>query len=68
MIKITDKNTAKRVNKPWGHELWLECDNNSVYVVKLLHIKAGSQLSLQAHCKKIETMYVMEGIGRIRAS
>ena len=36
---------AKRVEKPWGHELiWAHTDR---YVGKILHIKAGQALSVQ---------------------
>ncbi|MGB8932322.1 MAG: cupin domain-containing protein [Anaeromyxobacteraceae bacterium] len=49
----------KRVEKPWGHELWWA--HNERYVGKLLHIKAGSQLSLQYHVKKDETIHLFRG-------
>lgn len=49
----------KRVEKPWGHELWWAY--NERYVGKLLHIKAGSQLSLQYHVKKDETIHLFRG-------
>ncbi len=49
----------KRVEKPWGHELWWAA--NERYVGKLLHIKAGSQLSLQYHVKKDETIHLWSG-------
>ena len=48
-----------RVNKPWGYEeIWAHTDK---YVGKLLHIKAGSRLSLQYHEVKEETIYVLQG-------
>src|SRR5689334_14026982 len=47
------------VPKPWGHELiWAKTDQ---YVGKILHIKAGHQLSLQFHNEKEETIYVQQG-------
>jgi len=47
------------VKKPWGHEeIWAETD---VYVGKMLHISAGSRLSLQYHNKKTETIRVIQG-------
>jgi mannose-6-phosphate isomerase len=49
----------KRVEKPWGHELWWA--QNERYVGKLLHITAGSQLSLQYHVKKDETIHLFRG-------
>ena len=51
--------SSYRVDKPWGHELWLEL--NEHYAYKLIHMKAGFQSSLQWHEKKVETNYVIEG-------
>ena len=48
-----------RVEKPWGHELWLEL--NEFYAYKLIHMKAGNKSSLQSHDHKIEANYVIEG-------
>lgn len=48
-----------RVEKPWGHEQWLEL--NEYYVYKVIHMKAGHQSSLQSHKYKYETNYVIEG-------
>ena len=49
----------RRVEKPWGHEIiWAETDR---YVGKILHIKAGGQLSLQYHQRKMETILVSSG-------
>ena len=49
----------KRVEKPWGHELWWAQTDR--YVGKLLHVKAGAQLSLQYHVKKDETIHLFRG-------
>ena len=49
----------KRVEKPWGYELWWAQTDR--YVGKLLHVKAGSQLSLQYHVKKDETIHLFRG-------
>lgn len=68
MIKITDTNNSKRVNKPWGYELWLESKEDSPYVVKILHINAGERLSLQAHAHKLETMLITQGQGQLHLS
>ena len=49
----------RTVTKPWGHELiWAETPR---YVGKILHIKAGEQLSLQYHNRKDETIMVLSG-------
>jgi mannose-6-phosphate isomerase-like protein (cupin superfamily) len=52
-----------RVEKPWGHEIWLEL--NEFYVYKLIHMKAGNQSSLQLHKYKYETNYVISGIATV---
>ena len=50
---------AKRVEKPWGHELiWAHTDR---YVGKILHIKAGQALSVQYHERKDETVHLLSG-------
>ncbi|MBA2756672.1 MAG: hypothetical protein WKF78_04860 [Candidatus Limnocylindrales bacterium] len=50
---------ARRVEKPWGHELiWAHTDR---YVGKVLVIETGRRLSLQRHAIKDETILVREG-------
>ncbi len=49
----------KRVEKPWGHEIWWA--QTEKYVGKLLHVKAGHQLSLQFHRQKDETIHLWSG-------
>jgi mannose-6-phosphate isomerase-like protein (cupin superfamily) len=50
---------TKRVDKPWGHELWwAETDH---YAGKILVINAGQALSLQYHREKDETSYLLSG-------
>lgn len=51
--------SAKRIDKPWGHELWWARTDR--YVGKLLHINAGESLSLQYHNVKDETIMVQSG-------
>ena len=47
------------VPKPWGHEtIWA---HGAEYVGKILHIKAGHELSLQYHNMKDETIYLLSG-------
>jgi mannose-6-phosphate isomerase len=50
---------VSRTDKPWGYEELLE--QNDVYVVKRLFMKAGHSCSLQYHNKKHETIYVLSG-------
>lgn len=47
--------------KPWGYEKILE--NNGIYVVKEIFVKARRRLSLQYHKKKIETLFLVMGDG-----
>lgn len=50
---------ARRVDKPWGHELiWAHTDR---YVGKILVIEAGRRLSLQKHEIKDESILVRAG-------
>ena len=48
-----------KVEKPWGHELWLEL--NEFYAYKLIHMKKGNRFSLQSHDYKIEANFVIKG-------
>lgn len=50
---------ARRVPKPWGHELiWAHTDR---YVGKVLVIETGKRLSLQRHEVKDESIFVVSG-------
>jgi len=54
---------ARRVEKPWGHELiWAHTDR---YVGKVLVIEAGRRLSLQRHLVKDESIFVAAGRMRL---
>ncbi len=54
---------ARKVEKPWGHELiWAEADD---YVGKLLFVKAGESLSLQFHNVKDESWLVQQGRAKL---
>ena len=50
----------KRVEKPWGHELWWA--RTERYVGKILHVKKGECLSLQYHNVKDETIMLQSGV------
>jgi mannose-6-phosphate isomerase len=51
--------SARRVDKPWGHELiWAHTDR---YVGKILVIETGRRLSLQKHEIKDESILVLSG-------
>lgn len=49
----------KRVEKPWGHEIWWAHTDD--YAGKLLVVNAGHALSLQLHREKDETSYLLSG-------
>jgi mannose-6-phosphate isomerase len=56
---VTDLSIPKRVEKPWGYELWWARTDR--YVGKILHVKRGESLSLQYHNVKDETILVQSG-------
>ena len=49
----------KRVEKPWGYELWWAVTDK--YVGKVIHVNKGHALSLQYHNRKDETIFVWSG-------
>jgi mannose-6-phosphate isomerase len=49
----------RRVEKPWGYEIWWAVTDR--YVGKILHVNKGERLSLQYHEQKEETCYVLSG-------
>ena len=54
-----EQRDARRVEKPWGHELiWAHTER---YVGKVLVIEAGKRLSLQYHERKDESILVVRG-------
>jgi mannose-6-phosphate isomerase-like protein (cupin superfamily) len=55
---------ARRVEKPWGHEIHWTPDDRP-YVGKLLHIDAGRRLSLQVHDAKEESWFLVSGRAKV---
>ncbi len=51
---------AKVVPKPWGEEIHLAPETEP-YMMKIIKIKAGCRLSLQAHDKKTESWTLLRG-------
>ena len=51
---------ARRVEKPWGHEIHWTPDDRP-YAGKVLHVNAGKRLSLQVHDAKTESWLLMSG-------
>jgi mannose-6-phosphate isomerase len=56
---MEDGKLPRRVDKPWGHELWFALTER--YAGKLLHIQAGQRLSVQYHEEKDESSYLLSG-------
>jgi mannose-6-phosphate isomerase len=62
-VTVPDRNLFIRVEKPWGYEELVEC--NDKYVVKKLFMKKGHSCSTQYHELKRETIVVLSGSLRI---
>jgi mannose-6-phosphate isomerase-like protein (cupin superfamily) len=60
MAKVDWVETARVVDKPWGHEVHFALVDGR-YCGKVLHIDAGEALSLQYHEEKEETISVQSG-------
>jgi len=59
----------KRVNKPWGQELWIAYNENSkTYAMKKIFIKKGFKTSFQFHEYKEESNYIISGTGTLLLS
>ena len=70
MKSFFEKNqNIQRVNKPWGHELWIASDlNNKTYAMKEIFIKTGFKTSFQFHEYKEECNYIISGKGTLLLS
>ncbi len=58
-VESLDPDHARRVDKPWGYEIWYALTEN--YAGKILHVDQGHRLSLQFHQRKDESCYVLTG-------
>ena len=56
---------AKKVEKPWGHEIWLTGDPSRVFAFKRILLKAGKVTSLQYHAYKRETNFILSGVAHL---
>ncbi len=56
---MENTDSATRVTKPWGWELWWAVTDR--YVGKVIFINAGARLSLQYHNEKDESLFVIDG-------
>jgi mannose-6-phosphate isomerase len=59
-ITVSDKYLFTKIDKPWGYEELVEC--NDKYVVKKLFMKKGNSCSTQYHKLKKETIMVLSGL------
>jgi mannose-6-phosphate isomerase-like protein (cupin superfamily) len=57
--KASDGDLPRRVEKPWGYEIWYA--HTDAYAGKILHVDEGHRLSLQYHERKDETSYLLRG-------
>ena len=53
-----------KVEKPWGHELWIN-GQHPCYALKKIFIKAGTKTSLQYHNFKQETNVLFQGTAKL---
>jgi mannose-6-phosphate isomerase len=54
-----------RVDKPWGHELWISGHDNPYYSLKEVFIRQGNRTSLQYHNFKYEANVIFNGTARL---
>ncbi len=59
---------VQKINKHWGHELWIADGVRTPYALKRILFKAGNRTSLQVHKFKFETNYVLSGTGKLYRS
>jgi mannose-6-phosphate isomerase len=58
-LEVREDELPKRVEKPWGYEIWYACTDQ--YVGKIIHVNRGCRLSLQYHEHKDESSYLLRG-------
>src|SRR6202044_2040823 len=58
-LDMPDADRARRVDKPWGYEIWYALTEH--YAGKILHVDQGHRLSLQLHERKDESCYLLTG-------
>ncbi len=62
--KFSNDSYVRKIEKPWGYELhWVPA--NVPYMGKIIHINAGSRLSLQVHDKKQESWLLTNGRAKV---
>lgn len=63
-IRMPEAEELKRVEKPWGEELWIN-GRHPTYAFKRIVLHAGNRTSLQYHEFKRETNLLFEGQARL---
>jgi mannose-6-phosphate isomerase-like protein (cupin superfamily) len=63
-LKHFKAQSLKRVEKPWGNEIWITGEHPQ-YCLKKIFIKKGTKTSLQYHNQKRETNVLFEGQARL---
>lgn len=63
-IEIKQLDNCYKVNKPWGHELWIQSGSVCFpYALKQLKLNSGAMTSLQVHRQKSESVVILNGEG-----
>lgn len=67
-MDLIDANLSnvKKVDKPWGYEIWMANNEVNDYCGKILFIKKGFESSLHFHYEKAETLYVQSGLLKVK--
>lgn len=69
MSKVENIGDIQKIEKPWGHEIWLASYyNDSKYALKEILIRAPHKSSIQFHEAKEETNYIQSGSGLLMLS
>ena len=50
-----------KIEKQWGHEIWLVNNKEENYCGKILYIQEGCSTSMHFHAKKHESFYILKG-------
>ena len=61
---VFDEGEVKRVQKPWGYELWYNSEDED-FAFKKIFVKAKNRLSLQYHREKRETQFLHKGAANL---
>lgn len=62
-LKRTESQENKKVYRPWGNYLTMDC--GSLWKIKKIEVAPGASLSLQLHKKRAEHWIVVEGSAKV---